>query len=290
LSLVVRHLPAEYWDAECAAGNVVDMKHQPVAAEQIVRSGQRYLHRLLQQKEPDVRAAFTLLHEDAAIVVLDKPAPLPVHPAGRYSRNTLQHLLELLYHPQKPRAAHRLDANTTGVMVVARTRHFAGRLQPQFAAGQVHKSYLALVRGHPPSDSFTCDAPIGSAPGVLGTRDVDEQGGLAAVTHFQVLERRSDGTTLMQIHPETGRTNQIRLHCAHMGFAIVGDQAYGRGVEALRRQTTAVGDAPLCLHAWQLQFRHPANGETVCFAAPAPIWSGSLAGRVPPGGQPSPHS
>jgi 23S rRNA-/tRNA-specific pseudouridylate synthase len=116
---------------------------------------------------------------------------------------------------------------------------------------------------------------------VLGTRDVDEQGGLAAVTHFQVLERRTDGTSLVQIHPATGRTNQIRLHCAHMGFAIVGDQAYGCGLEATRQQTNAVGDAPLCLHAWQLQFRHPASGEWVCFAAPAPPWADSLAGQIP---------
>ena len=104
--------------------------------------------------EPDVNAAIRVLHEDDAIVVINKPAPLPLHPSGRFNRNTLQWILNEVYHPQKLRPVHRLDANTTGIVVFARTRHFAGQLQPQFAAGNVEKLYLARIQGHPPETQF----------------------------------------------------------------------------------------------------------------------------------------
>ncbi len=116
----------------------------------------------------------------------DKPAPLPLHPSGRFNRNTLQSILNQVYRPQKIRPVHRLDANTTGVVVFARTRQFANRLQSQFAAGEVEKYYLARIQGHPPESQFTCDAPIGSSATELGGRAIDEQG-LAARTEFRVL-------------------------------------------------------------------------------------------------------
>src|SRR6185503_19535585 len=108
---------------------------RPVPANDTVRSGERYLHKLEQIVEPKVNPRFQILHEDEALVVLNKPAPLPMHPSGRFNRNTLQYFLNALYYPQKPRPAHRLDANTTGLVLVTRTRHFAARLQPQFARG-----------------------------------------------------------------------------------------------------------------------------------------------------------
>ena len=120
--------------------------------------------------EPEVNADIQLLHEDEAIVSINKPAPLPMHPSGRYNRNTLQHLLAAAYDPQKPRPAHRLDANTTGLVVLCRTRHFASILQPQFTRGEVEKRYLVRVAGHPVRDSFTCEAAISAAPGAAGSR------------------------------------------------------------------------------------------------------------------------
>ena len=110
-------------------------------------------------------------------------------PGGRFYRNTLQYVLDTVYAPQKPRPSHRLDANTTGVVVVARTRHFAGLIQPQFARGEVEKVYLVRVSGHPAWDEFTCEAPISSDAGKLGSRTVDEESGLPARTEFRVRQR-----------------------------------------------------------------------------------------------------
>jgi RluA family pseudouridine synthase len=277
----VRHLPAEYWEAESRQGNLFDSARQVVAVDRIVRAGERYLHRSLQQVEPPVNFDLQFLHEDEALVVLNKPAPLPMHPAGRFNRNTLQYALEAIYRPQKPRPAHRLDANTSGVLVVARTRHFAGRLQPQFAAGAVGKRYLVRVHGHPPADQFACDAPVSAEPGAVGTRSVDQVAGLAASTAFAVLERLADGTAILEARPLTGRTNQIRLHCAHLGFPVCGDQAYGSGPGTVLAQTAAPDEPPLCLHSWEIRIRHPAMDEVMRFAAPAPAWAASLAGTTP---------
>jgi RluA family pseudouridine synthase len=230
------------------------------------------LHRHPQMIEPDVNGDITVIYEDEALVVLNKPAPLPMHAGGRYTRNTLQHALDVVYRPQKLRPAHRLDANTTGLVVAARNHHFAGRLQTQFAEGRVEKIYLVRVHGHPAQDEFRCDAPISKEAGVSGTREVDEQEGGEAVTLFKVLERAADGSSLLEARPLTGRTNQIRIHCATLGHVVVGDAAYHKGDEA-PRLTKEMGEPPLCLHAWQISFTHPASGEAVSFTATPPDWA-----------------
>lgn len=273
-SRVVHHLSPGYWEAECRDGNLLDSRHQLLAAGRIVRAGERLLHRLPATTEPAVNAEVTVLHEDEALVVLNKPAPLPMHPGGRYTRNTLQQILHTVYRPQKPRPAHRLDANTTGVLVVARNRHFAARLQAQFAQGRVVKSYLVRVHGHPPADDFACDAPIGREVCAAGTRQVDAAQGLPAVTRLQVLQRRPDGTSLLEATPLTGRTNQIRIHCAFLGLPVVGDTAYGDTGQAPPRQTLGTDEPPLCLHAWRIEFAHPVSGEALRFTAPPPDWAG----------------
>ena len=217
--------------------------------------------------EPDVNAAIRVLHEDAAIVVLNKPAPLPLHPSGRFNRNTLQSILNQVYHPQKLRPMHRLDANTTGVVVFARTRHFAGQLQPQFASGEVEKHYLARIQGHPPKSQFACDAPIGNSTTELGGRAIDEQGS-AARTEFRVLHRFADGTSLVEARPITGRTNQIRVHLWHLGWPVQGEQAYLPNQQLGETQTHGIGDPPLCLHAHRISFNHPLTGERRRLSAP----------------------
>jgi UPF0176 protein len=269
---LVGHMPAGYWEEECRAGNLLDSRHQVLDAEYIVDAGERVLHRLPSTTEPAVNGDVRVLYEDEALVVLNKPAPLPMHPGGRYTRNTLQQILNTVYRPQKPRPAHRLDANTTGVVLVARSRHFAGRLQSQFAAGQVEKRYLVRVQGHPLADGFRCDAPIGSEALASGTREVDESDGLPASTEFTVLQRSADGTSLLEARPLTGRTNQIRIHSAFLGFPVVGDAAYAGGPDA-PRQTLDVADPPLCLHAWQIAIAHPVSGEPLRFTAEPPGWA-----------------
>jgi UPF0176 protein len=271
-SRLLAHKAPDDWAQQCRAGHILDAEHKVLAGTEIVHAGDRLLHRQPQIIEPDVASNIEILHEDEALVVLNKPAPLPMHAGGRYTRNTLQHALDEVYRPQKIRPAHRLDANTTGLVIAARNGHFAGRLQTAFAKGQIEKTYLVRVQGHPAQDEFRCDAPIAKEAGEAGTRAVDPQDGDHATTLFKVLERSSNGTALLEARPLTGRTNQIRIHCAHLGFAVVGDDAYGESGDA-PRQTKKMGEAPLCLHAWKISFTHPASGEHVTFTAPKPEWA-----------------
>ena len=272
LRRIVPHVSAEYWNGEIGRGLIVDMDRRAIMADKIVRGGERYMHVFPNVTEPDVNPCVEILHEDEALIVLNKPAPLPMHAGGRFYRNTLQHILNEVYHPQKPHPAHRLDANTTGVVLVTRTRHFAGKLQPQFAKGQIEKRYLVKVQGQPKADTFRCDAPISDESGKLGSREVDFASGLESRTEFRVLKRNADGTALLEARPLTGRTNQIRIHCAHLGFPVCGDTAYLGGGKLGDTQTLGVDDAPLCLHAWRIVFTHPLTRERMEFAAPEPEW------------------
>ena len=270
LCAVVRHVPAADWEVECARGLILDAKGEAAAASRVVRMGERFRHKFPNVTEPDVNPRVEILHEDEALIVLNKPAPLPMHSGGRFYRNTLQYILSAAYHPQKPRPAHRLDANTTGLVLVTRTRYFAGRLQPQFTHGQVEKIYLARVQGHPAADEFFCDAPIAAESVELGARDVDFEAGLAARTEFRVRRRNADGTALLEARPLTGRTNQIRVHLWHLGFPICGDAVYLAGGRKGDMQTLSVKDPPLCLHAWKVKFAHPLSRERMGFEAEPP--------------------
>jgi len=270
---VFGHIPREDWLASFAAGDIVDAGHKPVAHSHAVKPSECYFTRERLQSEPDVNAEIEILHEDTALIVLNKPAPLPMHPSGRFHRNTLQWILHQVYAPQKPRPAHRLDANTSGIAVFTRTAAFARVLQPQFERGEVEKRYLARVIGHPPTDAFSCEAAIATTAGHCGARIVDEEAGVPARTEFEVLARFSNGTALLSVTPRTGRTNQIRVHLWHLGWPIVGDAMYRPNHELGEVQTLAVGDAPLNLHAWQLTFSHPQHGRPISFEAPKPTWA-----------------
>ena len=262
----------EDWLERIQAGLVLDPQGRVGCPEQIARSGEEWTRVFPGTVEPAVNTAIRVLHEDEAIVVLHKPAPLPMHPCGRYNRNTLGFLLHAAWHPEKPRLVHRLDANTSGLVLCARTRHFAKRLQPEFERGEVEKCYLARVQGHPVDDEFTIDAPIRVEATELGAREIGPDG-QAAVTRFRVLRRDGDGSALLEARPLTGRTNQIRIHLWHAGFPIVGDPVYLSGGRRGEKQTLALEDAPMALHAWRLAFRHPLDGQRVEFEAPAPAWA-----------------
>jgi len=270
---VFQYIPRGQWERNCAAGDIVDVQRCGVSATHIIRPGERYFTRERQQCEPDVNPDIEILYEDAALIVVNKPAPLPVHPCGRFHRNTLQWILSQAYTPQKPRPAHRLDANTSGVTLFTRTLSFARVLQPQFERGDVKKRYLARVIGHPPSDRFVCHAAIGTTTGQLGARIVDEETGMPAQTDFDVLSRYPDGTALLSVNPRTGRTNQIRVHLWHLGWPIIGDAMYLPGHQLGVVQTLSVEDAPLCLHSWELTFAHPQHGKSVTFSATVPAWA-----------------
>jgi UPF0176 protein len=279
LRRVVRYIPVEVWEQKCADGLILNTDREPVSATHRVKSGERYLHRLPAVTEPAVNMDVRILYEDEAIVVVNKPAPLPIHSGGRFYRNTLQWLLYDVYSPQKLRPAHRLDANTTGVQVFTRTRHFAARVQDQFTRMQVEKVYLVRVNGQPEASEFACHAPISNEPGKLGSRSVDMVAGLPAHTDFRVLHRFDDGSALLEARPRTGRTNQIRIHLAHLGWPVCGDPAYLAGSEVGEVQTLSIDAPPLCLHAYEITFRHPVSDQPVKFSAPPPAWAARIEGK-----------
>ncbi len=261
------------WEARCEAGRFENYGGSVRSKDHIVRGGERVVQIFPPDVEPPVCADIHVLYEDEAILVICKPAPLPMHASGRFHRNTLQYILNEVYTPKYPRPVHRLDANTTGLVVFARTRHFCRLLQRQFLEGTVDKRYLVRTLGHPPQDVFFSVAPISAEPDVMGTRGIDELDGLPSRTDFQVIERSEAGTTLIEAKLETGRTNQIRVHLWQLGYPVVGDPAYLTDHRIGGTQTLNPEAPPLQLHAWKLSFKHPLTGEEMRFETARPDWA-----------------
>ncbi|MFK7819518.1 MAG: sulfurtransferase, partial [Planctomycetaceae bacterium] len=262
-------LTDEDWQTVIAAGQLF-RDDKPIQTADILRAGNQLVHVQPDTVEPDVNAHIQILHEDDLIVVINKPAPLPMHPCGRYNKNSLVPILNEVYRPERLRPMHRLDANTTGVVVLGRTRRVASAIQPQFESNEVKKVYLAQVVGHPDSKQFRSEADITAIPETLGARSTTEEG-LKARTDFVVREYRDDGTSIIEAMPKTGRTNQIRLHLANLGFPIVGDPVYSVQDVEEKVNTLPVGAEPMRLHSLSIDFRYP-SGREAKFAAPEPDW------------------
>jgi 23S rRNA pseudouridine1911/1915/1917 synthase len=205
-----------------------------------------------EQAAPDVEIVF----EDDHLLVVDKPAGLVTHPAPGHHGPTLTDAVEGLL-------VHRLDRDTSGLLLVARTEALRDALQAQLKAREVTREYLALVSGHPDTESGTIDAPLGRDRRnrtLMSTRTDKPR---PAVTHFDVAERLPR-TALLRVRLETGRTHQIRAHLAAIDHPVCGDPAYG-GRACGRR----LGLDRQFLHATKLMFRHPATGELeVCESKP----------------------
>ena len=275
LSLHVE-LDREFWLAACKAGRI-RYQDRPLGDDVVVRAGWRIQNITPQTVEPPVSNEIGFLFEDEGLIAISKPAPLPMHPCGRFNRNTLQNFLRLSYPHEQIRILHRLDAHTTGVLLLARQRDVAAAIHRQFANGEIKKTYLARVIGHPATDSFQCAAGIGKFPtAAQGLRDVDPNG-WNALTRFEVVRRDPDGCALVRCFPVTGRTNQIRIHLAHLGFPILGDLAYGPTQDKPDPLEIAVTDRDplrtrLCLHAQELDFHYPLN-SAMQITAPDPVWA-----------------
>jgi 23S rRNA pseudouridine1911/1915/1917 synthase len=228
--------------------------------------------------EPDERLAaepmaLDVIYQDEQLLVLNKPAGLVVHPGAGNRAHTLQHGL-LGFDPQLarvPRAGivHRLDKDTSGLLLVARTPEAHTRLVAALAAREIHREYLAVVWGRPISGG-SIDAPIGRSPRTR-TRMAVRGGGRPARTHYRI-EQRLPHHTLLRVQLETGRTHQIRVHLAHIGFPIVGDPTYGRprAVATPRLREALRGFRRQALHAERLRLRHPQSGSELAFEAPLP--------------------
>jgi len=242
----------------------------PLSPSRIVREGERFDQLQPHCVEPDVNSDIRILHEDDEFVILSKPAPLPIHECGRFHRNTLRYLLNLVYFPQRPHIVHRLDANTSGVMVLCKRKRVATFVQKQFESRTVEKTYLARVHGKPQHETFSCDVALAREPDVGGIRMPDLTGDVAS-TDFEVVERFGDGTSLLRCFPKTGRTNQIRAHLWSMGFPILGDPAYLPKSQVDSNRTLLPDEPPMCLHAESIGFSG-LNGEFFKFSTVAPHW------------------
>lgn len=223
-----------------------------------------------------------IVYEDDALLVLNKPVGLAVHPSPGHASGTLVHAL--LHHcgaalssengTERPGIVHRLDKDTSGLMVVAKTGQAHRVLARQFLRkgldGQLERQYIALVRGVPMPKAGTVQGNIGRHPTLRIPRAVVAEGGKAAVTHYQTLETYGQYAALLALKLETGRTHQIRVHMAHKGHGVLGDPLYPvggprglnvAGIEIPNRQM---------LHAAVLGFVHPISGQKLRFEAPLP--------------------
>ena len=218
-----------------------------------------------------------ILHEDEDLVAIDKPPGLVVHPAPGARRGTLVNALVHRFGvtgvgaPDRPGIVHRLDRDTSGVLLVARTPAALEALARQFRARTVEKRYLAVVRGALEPASGTIDRPIGRHPTARKQMSVRSRRGRPAVTHWTVLERLP-GATLVRLRPETGRTHQLRVHLAALGHPILGDRVYGGG--------GGPSAARQALHAEAIAFDHPRTGRRVTLRAPLPADLDELLRRL----------
>lgn len=236
----------------------------------------------------------SVVYEDRHLIVIDKPAGLVVHPAAGHDGGTLVNAL--LAHcgdslsgiggVKRPGIVHRLDKETSGLIVVAKTDQAHAGLAEQFAShgadGRMQRAYLALVWGHPTRPAGHIDARIGRA-GDQRTRMAVVRGeaGRHAVTHFQTVESFADAkgaplAALLRLELETGRTHQIRVHLAHIGHPVMGDPVYGTGFKSSASKLTPEAASALeglnrqALHAAVLGFEHPATGKAMLFESPLP--------------------
>jgi RluA family pseudouridine synthase len=245
--------------------------------------------------EPAVDDSYEILYQDEWLVGVGKSGNIPVHACGVYITHTLIARVKEDF-GCKLNLAHRLDRETSGVVVLCKDRESNRRMAGMFARGEVHKGYVAVVYGLVPGDGFEIDAPIGkmdqrdrfpaeyahgktnNVATYLPKREVDVENGKPAKTGFEVVRRGPDFTVLNAI-PETGRTNQIRVHLAHAGYPIVGDKIYalqGDLRDEILREglTDRVKDALVldrhALHCASLRFTHPMTGAAISINAPIP--------------------
>lgn len=262
-----------------------------------LRKGQRLLIRKPAPQEPDVVLELRFVHADADLLVIDKPGGLPVHPTARYHHHTLTALVRQHFGPDHGwELAHRLDRETSGVLLLGRNRKSATTLKQGFFRRKIQKTYIAAVHGHL-DGSFDMHDSLGPAHNSeirikMGPRAIDD-GGLMAHTHFEAIARaefRGQPITLVCARPHTGRTHQIRVHLDLAGHPIVGDKLYGLpeakfievadGHRPMAELDRELGLARHALHARGLEFRHPTHETTIM--RPTVPWPQELAQLMDP--------
>lgn len=230
------------------------------------------------EKIPPVELPLDIVYEDEDLMVINKPAGMPIHPSMNNYYNSMANALAYYFDQQnRPfvfRCINRLDRDTSGLTIVAKHYVSAGMLSAMIAnkaASGITREYLAIVKGSVQPPEGTITAPLGRKEGSIIERTIDFEKGESAITHYKVLDEKN-GHSLVSLILETGRTHQIRIHMKHLGYPLIGDYLYNPDMERIQRQA---------LHAWKLSFVHPITGEKMQFTAPLPEDMAKVARDTP---------
>ena len=216
------------------------------------------------EKIPSTKLPLDIIYEDEDLLVLNKPAGMPIHPSLNNYTNSMANALAYYFQSQgKPfifRCCNRLDRDTSGLTIVSKHLVSGSILSDMTKYREVHREYLAIARGSVTPSEGTIQAPLGRKEGTIIERTVDWEHGEDAVTHYKVV-KEANGHSLVSLQLETGRTHQIRIHMKYLGFPLVGDYLYNPDMEFITRQA---------LHSCRLSFEHPITGVPLSFEAPLP--------------------
>ncbi len=216
------------------------------------------------EKIPPTNLPLDIIYEDEDILVLNKPAGMPIHPSLNNYTNSMANALAYYFQSQgKPfifRCCNRLDRDTSGLTIVSKHLVSGSILSDMTKYREVHREYLAIARGSVTPSEGTIHAPLGRKEGTIIERTVDWEHGEDAVTHYKVV-KEANGHSLVSLRLETGRTHQIRIHMKYLGYPLIGDYLYNPDMEYMTRQA---------LHSHHMEFTHPITGEHMSFTAPLP--------------------
>lgn len=216
------------------------------------------------EKIPPTKLPLDIIYEDEDLLVLNKPAGMPIHPSLNNYTNSIANALAYYFQSQgKPfifRCCNRLDRDTSGLTIVSKHLVSGSILSDMTKYRKVHREYLAIVRGSVTPSEGTIQAPLGRKDGTIIERTVDWEHGEDAVTHYKVV-KEANGHSLVSLRLETGRTHQIRIHMKYLGYPLIGDYLYNPDMEYMTRQA---------LHSHHMEFTHPITGEHMSFTAPLP--------------------
>ena len=211
-----------------------------------------------------VRQEFSIIYEDEDILVVNKPAGMPIHPSMKNYYNSLANALAWYYQDQgKPfifRCSNRLDRDTSGLTVISKHLVSASIMADMTKKRLVHREYLAIVKGDLTPPTGTITAPLSRKEGSIIERTVDFDHGEEAITHYKLV-KKENGHSLVSLQLETGRTHQIRIHMKYLGYPLIGDYLYNPDMEHITRQA---------LHSYHMEFPHPITGQKMTFTAPLP--------------------
>ena len=216
------------------------------------------------EKIPPTKLPLDIIYEDEDLLVLNKPAGMPIHPSLNNYTNSIANALAYYFQSQgKPfifRCCNRLDRDTSGLTIVSKHLVSGSILSDMTKYREVHREYLAIARGSVTPSEGTIQAPLGRKEGTIIERTVDWEHGEDAVTHYKVV-KEANGHSLVSLRLETGRTHQIRIHMKYLGYPLIGDYLYNPEMEYMTRQA---------LHSHHMEFTHPITGEHMSFTAPLP--------------------